>query len=67
MKFKKEELVEREKEIGSYLLQGFHTTHISERTGLSKKTIYAHIRNMMKKLCATDTSELTRILKNLNP
>ena len=58
MEFKKEELVDREKEIGSYLLQGLHTKHISEKTGLGKKTITAHIRNMMKKLKASNEAEL---------
>jgi len=62
MEFKKEELVDREKEIGNHLLLGFHTPLISEKTGLSKKTIMAHIRNMMKKLKAADTAEVLKIL-----
>ena len=64
MEFKKEELVDREMEIGSYLLQGLHTTNISKKTGLSKKTITAHIRNMMEKLKADDTIALMHKLSN---
>ena len=62
MEFKKEELVDREMEIGSYLLQGLHTTNISKKTGLSKKTITAHIRNMMEKLKASNETELMSLL-----
>jgi len=62
MEFKKEELVDREMEIGSYLLQGLHTTNISKKTGLSKKIITAHIRNMMEKLKASNETELMNLL-----
>jgi DNA-binding CsgD family transcriptional regulator len=49
MEFKNEELVEREIEIGNYLLQNFSLKLISEKTGLSRKIIAAHIHNMMEK------------------
>ena len=48
MEFKNEELVEREIEIGGYLLLDLSMKQISLKTGLSKKNIAAHIRNMME-------------------
>jgi DNA-binding NarL/FixJ family response regulator len=63
MEFKQEELVEREIEIGSYLVQDFSLKHISEKTGLSKKLLVAHIRNMMEKLKAEDMTALVKLLK----
>ena len=62
MEFKNEELVEREIEIGSYLLQNFSLKLISEKTGLSRKIIAAHIHNMMKKLKAEDMVGLMKLL-----
>ena len=64
MEFKQEELVEREIEIGGYLLQNFSLKQISEKTGLSKKLLVAHIRNMMGKLKAGNMSILIKGLKN---
>ena len=49
MEFKREELVEREIEIAGYLIQDFSLKHISEKTGLSKKLLVAHVKNMMEK------------------
>ncbi len=63
MEFKHEELVEREIEIGNYLLNGFSLRHISEKTGLSKKHLDAHIKNMMEKLKAKDMEDLLKLLK----
>jgi FixJ family two-component response regulator len=63
MEFKQEELVEREVEIGAYLLQDVSLKHISEKTGLSKKLLAAHIRNMMEKLKAENMSALIKLLK----
>ena len=63
MEFKQEELVEREIEIAGYLLQDFSLKRISEKTGLSKKLLVAHIRNMMEKLKAEDMSALIKLLK----
>ena len=62
MEFKNEELVEREIEIGGYLLQHLSMKQISVKTGLSKKHIAAHIRNMMKKLQAENMIELIQLL-----
>jgi DNA-binding CsgD family transcriptional regulator len=63
MEFKQEELVEREIEIGGYLLQNFSLKQISEKTGLSKKLLVAHIRNMRQKLKAENMEALKKILK----
>jgi len=61
--FRKEELVEREIEIGGYLLQNFSVKQICEQTGLQKKIIEAHVRNMMEKLGAADLRTLVHVLK----
>ncbi len=63
MEFKQEELVEREVEIAGYLLQDFSLKQICEKTGLSKKLIAAHIRNMIEKLNAEDMEGLMKVLK----
>jgi len=39
--------------------------HISEKTGLSKKHLDAHIKNIMEKLKAEDMEELIKLLKTL--
>jgi len=67
MEFKEEELVEREVEIAGYLLQDLSLKHISEKTGLSKKLLVAHIRNMMEKLKAENVSALIKVLKGSHP
>jgi len=63
MEFENEKLIDREIEIGNYLMQGFSLKLIAEKTGLSKKILSAHIHNMMKKLKAKDATELIRALK----
>lgn len=63
MEFKQEELVEREIEIAAYLAQDLSLNRISEKTGLSKKLLIAHIRNMMEKLKAEDITALIKLLK----
>jgi DNA-binding NarL/FixJ family response regulator len=52
MEFKHEELIEREIEIAGYLVLGFSLKHIAETTGLSKRLLVTHIKNMMEKLKA---------------
>ncbi len=64
MLFRHEELVEREIEIGKYLIQNLSLTQISQKTNLSKKLIVAHLHNMMEKLQAKDLEDLIRILQN---
>ena len=66
MEFKQEELVEREIEIAGYLVQDLSMMQIAEKTGLSKKLLVAHVKNMMEKLKAEDISALIRLLKNIN-
>jgi DNA-binding CsgD family transcriptional regulator len=63
VEFKKEILIDREKEIATYLLQNLSLTLMSEKTGLSKKLLTAHIRNMMEKLKAKDTAGLLKLLR----
>ncbi len=65
MEFKNDELVEREIEIGSYLMQNFSIKEIAEKTGLSKKILGAHISNMMIKLKADNTEALIKLLKQM--
>lgn len=64
MEFKQEQLVEREIEIAGYLKLDFSLKQIAEVTGLSKKLLVAHIRNMMQKLKSEDMAALKKILKN---
>ena len=63
MEFKQEELVEREIEIGSYLLQNFSIKQIVDKIGLSKKILTAHIANMKVKLKANDMTALKKLLR----
>ena len=63
MEFENEKLIEREIEIGNYLMQDFSLKLIAEKTGLSKKIIAAHINNMKIKLRASNTTELIKALK----
>jgi DNA-binding NarL/FixJ family response regulator len=63
MEFKREELIEREIEIAGYLMQGVSLKHIAETTGLSKRLLATHIKNMMEKLKAEDMSTLIKLLK----
>jgi DNA-binding NarL/FixJ family response regulator len=64
MEFKQEQLVEREIEIAGYLVQRFSLKQISEATGLNKKILAAHIRNMMQKLKSEDMATLKKIIEN---
>ena len=63
MEFKHEELVEREKEIVGYLLLDLSLKQICDTTGLQKKIVAAHIKNMMKKLEAEDMKTLIELLR----
>jgi DNA-binding CsgD family transcriptional regulator len=63
MEFRKEALVDREIEIAGYLLQHFSLEQICGQTGLQKKIIAAHIRNMMEKLAAKDMETLIQVLR----
>ena len=50
-------------EIAEYLVQDFSLNHIAETTGINKKLVMVHIRNMMKKLNAENMSTLIKVLK----
>ena len=63
MEFKQEELIEREIQIAHFLMLDFSLKHISETTGLSKRILVAHVKNMMKKLKADDKPALIKLLK----
>jgi len=63
MEFKNEELIEREIEIAGYLVQDFSLNHIAETTGISKRLLLVHIRNMMKKAKSENMSTLIKFLK----
>ena len=66
MEFKNEELIKREIEIAGYLIHGFSLKVVAEKTGLSKKILTAHLRNMMKKLKAADMDELKKLIRKSN-
>ncbi len=61
MQFKNKVLVPREIGIAGYLLQYLSLKRISEKTGLSKKHLVAHIRNMMEKLRAENMAALKKL------
>jgi DNA-binding NarL/FixJ family response regulator len=63
VEFKKEEFIERETEIASYLVSGLSIYKIAQKTGLGKKIIHAHIKNMMRKLKVENMKSLIEILK----
>jgi DNA-binding CsgD family transcriptional regulator len=63
MEFKNEELIEREIEIAGYLKLDLSLKQISEATGLNKKILVAHIRNMMQKLKSEDMAALKKYLE----
>ncbi len=63
MEFKQEELIAREIEIAGYLVQDFSLKYTAEKTGISKKLLVAHIRNMMEKLKAKDINELITLIR----
>lgn len=65
MEFKYEELVENELVIGRLLVQGFTVKAIVTETGMSKKVVTTHIRNMKVKLQASDLGELRRTLERI--
>ena len=67
MEFENEKLIDREIEIGNYLMQDFSLKLIAEKTGLRKKIITAHINNMKIKLKVKDATELIKLLKAMKP
>lgn len=67
MEFKYEELVENELLIGRLLIQGLTVKAIAETTGMSKRIVTTHIRNMKVKLQASELTELRSVLKRVYP
>jgi len=63
MEFKNEELIDREIQIAGLLIQHVSLKQIAEFTGLSKKLLTAHIKNMMQKIKATDMNSLINLLE----
>ena len=63
MEFKKEGLVDREIDIAGLLIHNVSLNQIAETTGLSKKLLTAHIKNMMQKIKASDMNSLIKLLK----
>ena len=62
MEFKNEELIEREMEIAKQMVQNFSLNQIAVTTGINKKLLIVHIRNMMKKLNAENMPTLIKVL-----
>lgn len=67
MEFEKEALVDREIVIAGYLLQSQSLKQISEKTGLSKRHLTAHVGNMMEKLGAENMFDLKQTLVTIIP
>ncbi len=62
MEFRYEELVENEMVIGRLLVQGLTVKAIAAASGMSRRVVSIHIRNMKVKLQATDLAELRNLL-----
>ena len=62
MEFRYEELVENEMIIGRLLVQGLTVKGIAAASGMSRRVVSIHIRNMKVKLQATDLAELKNLL-----
>ena len=65
MEFRYEELVENEMIIGRLLLQGLTVKAIAAASGMSRRVVSVHIRNMKVKLQATDLAELRHSLQGM--
>ncbi len=63
MEFKQEELIDREIEIASFLMQHFSLRQIADQLTVNKIIIKAHVRNMMQKQNAKNIQELIQSIK----
>ena len=63
MEFRYEELVENEMIIGRLLVQGLTVKAIAAASGMSRRLVSIHIRNMKVKLQATDLGKLRNSLR----
>ena len=66
MEFKREQLVDNEIQIAKFLMESFSLREIEKKTGISRRHLDAHIKNMMKKLKADDTAGLVKLIKERN-
>ncbi|MEO7315380.1 MAG: LuxR C-terminal-related transcriptional regulator [Ginsengibacter sp.] len=66
MSFKYGILTVREIEISGYLKEKKSLREIEQKTGLSKKILTAHLRNMMKKLRVNDPEDILQMIRSLN-
>ena len=66
MEFKYEELVENELVIGRLLVRGLTVRSIVAATGMSKRVVTTHIRNMKVKLQAADLAGLRSMLQQMD-
>lgn len=66
MEFKSEQLVDNEIQIAKFLMESFSLREIEKKTGISRRHLDAHIKNMMKKLKANDTAGLIKLIKERN-
>ncbi len=66
MEFKSEQLVDNEIQIAKFLMESFSLREIEKKTGISRRHLDAHIKNMMKKLKTNDTAGLIKLIKERN-
>ena len=65
MSFKYGILTVREIEISGYLKEKKSLREIEQKTGLSKKILTAHLRNMMKKLRVNDPEDILQMIRSV--
>ena len=65
MEFKDGVLVDRELEIARYLRHEFPMVRILKRTGMKKKILEGHVKNMREKFHAEDDAALIRMIQTL--
>lgn len=66
MEFRQGILVDHELEIAYYFRHAFSMDRIVEKTGMNRKILQGHVRNMREKLHAEDTAALIRIIQCLS-
>lgn len=65
MEFKSDILVDRELEIAYYFRHAFSMERIVEKTGMNRRILQGHVKNMREKLHAEDTASLIKIIQSL--
>ncbi len=66
MEFKSEQLIKNDIQIEKFLMESFSLKEIEKKTGISRRHLDAHIKNMMKKLKTNDTAGLIKLIKERN-